>query len=246
VVDPAGRFLGVMTDLSAGGMSCWSVVPMVSIRGLAGAAGAPMPIAQQNDITPPPYEDPASAVGLTFRAASLVIANKFEDARVLLNSAVKKDPKSEDAHFWLGRINFSQQKFEDAADEFQKAGTADPTFHMAWHMAGAAYNQAGRYLDAEKMYAKALEANPRSAATYCNLGGAYYNEHRYDKAIEAFRKSISMDPQYQQGLAYNNLAMTYVSQGNRVEAEKVYSELAQVNADWAKRLRDVLDGKKAN
>lgn len=243
VVDPNGRLLGVMSDLSAGGISVWSVVPTASVRALVTARGLPQPLTGAADLSGPPYEDPRAALGLAFRGASLVTANQTEDARTLLSSALKKDSTNVDAHFWLGRLLFMKQQFEDAAREFTAAGRLDPSFSLAWHMSGASYNQAGRYLEAEKMYGKALEANPRSAGTYCNLGGAYFNEHRYDKAAEAFRKSIELDPRYERGLAYTNLAQTLVTQGKRTEAETVYQNLLRVDPEWAKRLRAILDGK---
>jgi len=246
VIDPTGRLLGVESELSLGGINCWSTVPVVSVKAMVDARQAAQPIAAYNDVPLPAFEDGTTPFGLAFRGASLTTAEKNEDARTFFSAATKKDPKNLDAHFWLGRLLFSEQQYEQAAGEFQKAAAADSMYRLAWHMAGAAYNQAGKYLEAEKMYHKALQADPTSAESYCNLGGAYFNEHRYDKAVEAFRKSISLDPNYAQGLAYDNLAMTYYSQSKRAEAEGVYQDLKKVNADWAQKLRDMLDGKKTS
>jgi len=241
LVDRSGRLLGVVNQLSAGGIDCHYAVPAVSVKTLVTNRGDGQAISTHAQVTAPPFAEPSTALGISFRGANLVTANQYEPARTLLNAALKRDPKYPEAHYWLGRLLFAEQKHEEAAQEFVEAGTSDPGYHMAWHMAGAAYNQAARYLDAEKMYYEALKANPRSAETYCNLGGAYFNQNRYDKAVEAFRKSIELDPRYRQGLAYHNLVQVHLTQGRRTEAEGVYQDLLKINPEWARRLRSTLD-----
>lgn len=241
VIDRTGRFLGVAGDISTPGYPAGYMVPMVSIRAVASAQGF-SPISGLAGASAPLYESAASAIGMTFRGASILTAKRPEDARTLLAQAIKADPELSDAHFWLGRALFVLEQWDQAAEEFQEATRIDSNYHMAWHLAGAAYNQGARYLDAEKMYMKALEVKPTAADTYCNLGGAYFNQHRNDKAIEAFRKSIDLDPRYQFGLAYSNLALTYNAMGQRAEAEKVYQELQKVYPESAARLRQSLDG----
>ncbi len=246
-LDSTGRLIGVSMDLSAAGVSLGFLVPVGSLNVIVNGRGNPDPISAHAQEDPPAYESKATAHGLSFRGALLTVQERTEDARSFLNLALKEDPNSYDAHFWMGKVLLLEktpaEHFDNAATEFQKAGAIEPTSRLAWHMAGVAYNQGSRYLEAEKMYKKALEADPTSAETYCNLGGAYYNEKRTDLSIQAFRKSIDLDPNYQRGLAYTNLALVYAGMGDRVNAEKVYQELLKVNPAWAKPLRDRLDGK---
>jgi Tfp pilus assembly protein PilF len=249
VLDRAGRFLGVAGDLSTQGYKVGFMIPMVSVRAVAGVHGDSHPISGMATASPPAFENAETAAGLTFRAASLATAGSqaknpidTEAARALLAKAIKLDPSSVDAHFWMGRVLFVLEQWDQTAEEFQEAAKLDPNYHLAWHLAGAAYNQGARYLDAEKMYMKALEVKPNAADTYCNLGGAYFNEHRNEKAIEAFKKSIELDPRYQYGLAYSNLALTFSSMGQKDEAEKVYQDLLKVFPESAAHLREALDG----
>ncbi len=237
-----GRFLGVSGDLSEDGYSLGYVVPMASVRVVVGARGAPIPISTvgAENITAP-FEDRASSYGLTFRGASLQVMGELEDARNFLTLALRVDPGSPNAHFWMGRLLFTESEHAAAAESFIKAGEHDPSYHMAWHMAGAAYNQAGQFDDSVDMYLRALEVDPNSAMTFSNLGGAYFNQQRHEKAIEAYRKSIQADPRSQNGLAFFNLAMTYNTMGRRAEAEEVYRQLLEISPEGAARLRRQLD-----
>ncbi len=237
-----GRFLGVSGDLSEGEFSLGYIVPMASVRVVVGSRGAPIPISTVGaEVITAPFEDRTSAYGLTFRGAILQVMGDPEDARNFLTLALRVDPESPNAHFWMGRLLFTEDEYQAAAESFMRAGRHDPAYHMAWHLAGAAYNQAGRFDDAVEMYMKALDVDPNSAMTLSNLGGAYFNQQRYEKAIESYRKSIQVDPRSQNGLAFFNLAMTYSTMGRRAEAEDVYREMLEINPDGAARLRRQLD-----
>jgi tetratricopeptide (TPR) repeat protein len=243
-LDPTGRLLGVTGDLSEPGYPMGFLVPAVSVGVVAAAESAPTPIASIAGSPPVPWLDRNSVTGLCFRGALLTTAAEYEKARNFLTLALKKDPNSPDAHYYMGRVLFAQQQYTQAADELQKAGELDSSFHMAYHMAGAAYHQAGKYPDAEKMYAKALAIKPAAPETYCNLGGTLFMEGRYDKAVEAFRQSISIDPRYAMGLAYFNLAKTYNQMGLPAKTEEVHADLLKIDPAWAQRLRSELDAKR--
>jgi Flp pilus assembly protein TadD len=243
-VDGTGRFLGVACDLSEGVYRFGYIVPSGSVAALATFPPQPQSVRSLAEVTPPGFEDGGTATGLLFRGVVLAQANRFDDARHFLNLALDRDASLPEAHFWTGRVLFSQEQFVQASEEFQIAGTKDPSYHMAWHMAGATLNQAKDYAGAEKMYMKALEAKPNAADTYCNLGGAYYSMQRIDDAAAAFRKSIQLDPRYAQGLAYTNLAWMLNGAGRKDEAEKVHQDLVKVNPEWGQRLRETLDGQR--
>lgn len=241
-IAPDGRFLGVSGDLSEDGFSLGYVVPMASVRAVVNTRGAPMPISvAAGEDTSAPLENRTSSYGLSFRGAILHTMGDSDDARNFLTLALKVDPDSPNAHFWMGHVYFRESEYIRAAESFIRAGESDKTYHLAWHMAGAAYNQAGQFLDSEEMYTKALEIDPNSAMTLCNLGGAYVNQRRHELAIEAFNKSIRADPRYQNGLAYLNLAMTYDALGRRAEAEQVYQDLLKISPSAAAQLRTQLD-----
>ena len=241
-VDGTGRFLGVACDLSDGVYKLGYIVPSGSVQMLTASPPQSQSVSSLGEATPPGFQDGSTATGLLFRGVVLAQADKLDDARHFLNLALDRDISLPEAHFWAGRVLFTQEQFTQASEEFEIAGTKDPSYYIAWHMAGAALNQARDYAGAEKMYKKALEAKPNAADTYCNLGGAYYNMQRIEDAAAAFRKSIELDPRYAQGLAYTNLAVMLNGAGRKDEAEKVYRDLVKVSSDWGQRLRATLDG----
>lgn len=241
-VDPTGRFLGVACDLSQGVYKSGYIVPTGSVEILTTSLPQAQSVSSLAGATPPGFEDSTTATGLLFRGACLAQAERLDDARHFLNLALNRDASMSEAHYWLGRVLFSQEQYVPASEEFAIAGTKDPTYYIAWHMAGAALNQAKDYAGAVKMYLKGLEARPNAADTYCNLGGAYYNLQQIDDAAAAFRKSIELDPRYAQGLAYTNLAMVLQRAGKNEEAETVYQDLVKVNPEWGRQLREALDG----
>lgn len=241
-VDSTGRFLGVACDLSEGVYKLGYIVPSGSVQVLTTSPPQPQSVSSLADVAPPAFQDRSTATGLLFRGVVLAQANRPDDARHFLSLALDRDASLPEAHFWTGRVLFSQEQFTQASEEFQIAGTKDPTYYLAWHMAGATLHQAKDYNGAVKMYLKALEAKPNAADTYCNLGGAYYVLQRIDDAVAAFRKSIELDPRYAQGLAYTNLAMVLHGAGRKDEAEKVYQDLVKINPAWGRQLRATLDG----
>jgi Flp pilus assembly protein TadD len=96
-----------------------------------------------------------------------------------------------------------------------------------------------RYAEAEKSYHEALKLNPKEARAYLGLGRLYAAQERVDDSIAAFKKAIELKPKLAE--AYFNLGVIYVATGKKDAALEQQRALQPLNAELAKRLKEMID-----
>ena len=71
------------------------------------------------------------------------------------------------------------------------------------------------------------------------LGYAYYKLEENTKAVNTLKKAIAKDSEA--SLARYYLGLTYVNQGDKESARKVYTELLPIDKDRAAKLKKKID-----
>jgi Flp pilus assembly protein TadD len=237
-VDSTGRFLGVACDLSEGPYKFGYIVPAGSVAQLVNYRMPPRSVASPVPPARVGFAEDTTATGLLFRGAVLTQIGQLDEARRLLHLAEERDVSLVEIYDWAGRALFAQEQYEQAAEEFQYATRQDSTNYRVWHKAGEALHMAADLPGAERMYRKAIQLKPDAAETYCTLGVTYLKMERGREAEEAWRTSIRIDPRFQGGVAYYNLASKMKHGGRAAAVDSICAELAEVDPSWAQRLRE--------
>ncbi|VAX41678.1 Adenylate cyclase, partial [hydrothermal vent metagenome] len=126
--------------------------------------------------------------------ASLIIANRSEDATKLLEAIVKAMPESPIAHFWMGHCYLAQFYGNKAALHFKTAYELDPLNDELLRMIGVALLTSGSGRDAEPWLRQHLKDHPDRPSTYVNLSIALQQQVRLEEAAELDRKALELDP----------------------------------------------------
>jgi protein phosphatase len=72
-------------------------------------------------------------------AYGLLLSGRTEEARKRLDEILKSNPTSAEAHFCMGRVDYTEKKYEEAISHFKQAVTINPELDEAWVFAAAAY-----------------------------------------------------------------------------------------------------------
>lgn len=106
---------------------------------------------------------------------------------------VRRNPKSAEAHYELGRAHFEASNYSDAIKEFSAAIRIDPK-HLQSHLnLGHAYARLDDFDKAQAAYAEALKVDPNSSEALHALGLVYMGQRKYREAIVAFDKSLKVE-----------------------------------------------------
>ncbi len=126
--------------------------------------------------------------------ASLILANRPEDATKLLEVLVETMPDSPIAHFWMGHCYLAQFYGNKAAHHFKTSYELDPLNDEILRMIGIALLTSGRGRDAEPWLRQYLKDHPDLSGAYVNLSIALQQQVRLEESTELDRKALELDP----------------------------------------------------
>jgi predicted O-linked N-acetylglucosamine transferase (SPINDLY family) len=155
---------------------------------------------------------------------------KLEEARLIYEKLLIKDPNNFQLINLLGAISFQQKKFDDSIIQFKKAINLNSNHHALYNNLGAAYKETERYEDAIKNLKKAIELNPNYAEAYNNLGIVFKKKYQHKEAHNNYKKAIELNPNYAE--AYNNLASLYANIKNYKESIINFSKAIKLKNDY--------------
>ena len=173
----------------------------------------------------------APAEVLALRGDYFAHRRMVNEARPLLEEAVKSGPEIAGTHEALGYCYFRDGEFAEAQEEMQRTialGTDDfvPYFVLGSLQLQNALATANDVDDARKNLERAAELNPRFAPTFEVLTQAYSSSTSTQaKALEAAATALKLDPEsrnYRMNLAYALLNNGRVEEARAV-AEKLKS-----------------------
>lgn len=138
--------------------------------------------------------DPTNAGIAGEMSASLVLANRSEDATELLQALIKSMPESPIANFWMGHCYLAQFYGSKAAAYFKKAYELDPLNDNTLRMIGISLLTSGRGRAAEPWLKQYLKDHPDLPGAYVNLSTSLQQQVRLEEAAELDRKALELDP----------------------------------------------------
>jgi tetratricopeptide (TPR) repeat protein len=130
-----------------------------------------------------------------YKALQLYSSQKFDEAIINFDLAIKLNPKYLDAYMGMGAALNAMGKYKDAIDAYNKAIKIDPKYVFAYVNKADSYNNLKKYDDASKCLDKAIGLDPKSSGAYVSKGNIFYFQQKYDEAIKFYDIAIGLDPQ---------------------------------------------------
>ncbi|WP_420599326.1 tetratricopeptide repeat protein [Neptuniibacter sp.] len=151
----------------------------------------------------------------------------FANAEILFQKVLQIEPKSFDAHHFLGILRLRAEQFSNALPFLKNAvvlrpDDGDANHHLALTLKGLNDVEKALYF-----FAKALKHKPNLAAAYLGQADVLSQIGRYEEAIQSYQSALK----YNAGLikAHNNLGTVYRKKGCLHDAIESYR--AAVNLD---------------
>jgi len=165
----------------------------------------------------------ARSGALALDSEPLVHRAKAQD---LLREAVRRDPNSSAAHFYLGLALKRPPTLQQSIDEMQRAIELNPSFPAAHVHIGHSLALIGRPAEGIAYVKYGLRLSPRDTTLGVFLdmaGDVELMLNHLDAAIDDFRRSVELKPAYPRPLA--GLAAAYALTGRMDEARRSVERL---------------------
>ena len=154
---------------------------------------------------------------------SLYDEKRFDEAESVFHQAVDLQPKSADAHYWLGMTYYERSNNKEAVKQFRAAIRRKKQFPEAYIGLGRTYMRIkNRMVDARQTLKEALKYDNNNAQIYYYLGISYMEQSKRDPAAplyvrqarKAFQQATANNPQhpdayYQLGLSFETPSRDY-------------------------------------
>lgn len=121
--------------------------------------------------------------------------NAITEASEALTQAVALNPKSFDAHFYLGRVQYAMKDFAGAVKSFRSAVALNPRHAEARFFLGTVLESVGESETAMTEYQELIKLEPQSAYGQTGLGALLLKQGKTDEAINTLNHAIALDPQ---------------------------------------------------
>ena len=142
----------------------------------------------------PDERTPAEAIKLLRSAQSNFAAGKNGLARRELSQALKISPGFADAHFLMGKINYSEKNFSQSRADFQESIRLNPKNARAYYQLALIHEDEQRPDAAEDALKKALRITPGYEDAHFRLGLLYYQREDFEAAEKEFARVVYANP----------------------------------------------------
>jgi len=176
-------------------------------------------------------------------AEALLASQRFDEARALLEEAVRLEPDNTRALALLGPVYGRAGDLPMAAKTLERAVALGETSPEIRRNLALVYMQQGKLQKGVSELQKASEDSPSDAATWFTLGNAYLRSGKEDRAAKAFESALALRPDWPE--ATFNLALAYQNGGQPKKAAEAYRRFlssagsadAEKRAEAEKRLQ---------
>jgi tetratricopeptide (TPR) repeat protein len=152
----------------------------------------------------PPLPPPTSSIEYLTRAISLFQENDFDGAHELLSSAIGKDPRKHQLHYWLGKTLAKQGNLFLARQHLDTAIELDSQNHL-YYVLRARLLLPQQPDAANDDLVKAIRINPRFAESFYLQGRVLDELGVPGEAIEAYHQAIDIKPQYTDAIIHRSI-----------------------------------------
>ena len=136
----------------------------------------------------------ASSQELVEKARLVMKEQKFEQAILLLNKAIDRNPQNADAFNARGVALFELGKYNDAMLDYKQAIELAPKNYRPYFNRAELYRSLKQWEQALQDYNQAIALAPQVADLYLNRGVLHYEQGKLDLAISDFKKAAALEP----------------------------------------------------
>lgn len=167
---------------------------------------------------------------LNLLAISLSFQNKLNEAKKILNNALKLKPDFANGHYNLGNILRDMGNLDEAISSYEKTIKIDSKFFMAFNNLGMILQSLKRYEESIKNYQTAIKIKPDFIEAYNNLGTVLQLLEKFKESSANYNKALKLNPN--NASVNNNLASTLRSLEKFNESEKYYRKAISIKPDY--------------
>jgi len=125
---------------------------------------------------------------------ALTTLEQYSDALGYLETALKKDTKSEKTLLFMGMCYDGLKQYEKAISCFKKCISIDPKSFQAHSGLASAYAENGQFAESLEYHDKTIELDPDNFHSYYNKGRFFHSYGKLDEAIIEYEKTLKMEP----------------------------------------------------
>ena len=195
-------------------------------------------------LTPPAGDD------LKIVALDYVLLDDYADATNWLEKAVGRDPKNEDAWYYLGRAYYTKARLGEARKAFETVLTLNPRSSKAENNLGLILETEGQTATAMKAYQTAIawqeHSSRPSEQPYVNLGNLLMEQGKTKEAIPPLEKAVALAPnnafcRMTLGMAYRQLGQLDAAQRELEKATQLEPDNAKAHYQLGRLYKDIHD-----
>lgn len=172
---------------------------------------------------PPLFKSKDSAEHFISQGERALEKGEYAEAEGYFIKAIKKDPHSEPAFSYLGKLYLAQNKTMEAIETFKFLVKHHPENSGYHNSLGQAYHNHKLYDKAVVSYEKAIELDPADAKRYVSLGLTLEAKKHFGEAILNYRKAVDLEPENTQFVMV--LCEALSKSGNKEEAETLLEKV---------------------
>lgn len=177
---------------------------------------------------------------------------KYDKAQEMLEKEIEKNPKSDEAYYWLGFLHGENEEIKEMVEAYNKSLEISDKFakdinnnkkyfwSKKFNSGVALFNKATKaetekkkdeyYDESITAFNQAIMCEPDSVGTYKNLAFAYMNAGQMEEAIPTWKRIIELEktPESYASLGEIYLQKAYDAGDNKSEAEKYFEKAIEV------------------
>jgi type IV pilus biogenesis/stability protein PilW len=147
------------------------------------------------------------------------------------HEAVKRDPKSAEAHYFLGVIHTGLSEYPQAMSELKEAIALDPHYTDAHNNLGVVYVELKDYDKAMKEFQASLDDKTYRTPekVHLNMGNMFVRQGVLSEALRSFQKAVEINPKYL--MAYLGAGDVYKKMGKTDLAAQQFKKVIEMAPD---------------
>jgi tetratricopeptide (TPR) repeat protein len=149
--------------------------------------------------------------------------NKFDDAMMSYNKAIKLNPNYADPYSNLANVLCQLERHKEAIINYNEAIKLKPNYAEAHYNLGLALMVLGDYPEADKHLNTTIQLDPKSSEVYYNLSLTSQKLGKTEQSELNLRKALELRPDFMD--ARYKLGLLLYSSSNYVEAQKEFEKL---------------------
>ncbi|MGH9511035.1 MAG: FG-GAP-like repeat-containing protein [Terriglobales bacterium] len=179
--------------------------------------------------------DPHLNIATVNRAIALLNLGRLDEAKPLLDEAIKKEPKDPHAWYGVGLMDKNSSDPQAAVDAFRHVTEIDPNDADTWYFLASVYSQLRQFPLAIDAFDHAIKLNPLHASAQFGLSRAYQQSGDTASAREHLAR-FQYITQHKLGAA---ISLAYGDQGKYSLAEESPAVVEKVPPQIAVSFVDV-------